>query len=166
MSIRKGHRGITLIELCVGLAVVAVLAGMAAPGFRTTLRAAAVRTAAYELMAGVQQTRAEAIVESRTGVLCASDETGGCLAGAASAHAWRAFLETGGQPRELSAKELPPGIALRSSRASVRYWPSSLAASTATLTICDESGVARPRAIVISQGGRARFASHAASACG
>lgn len=165
MSIRKGHRGVTLVELSVGLAVVALLAGMAAPAFRSSLRGAAVRTAAYELMAGVQQTRANAIVESRPGVWCASDESGRCLTPAEPAHAWRTFLDTGAQPRELAARGLPPGITLRSSRATVRFWPSSLAASTATLTICDESGVASPRAVVISQSGRARFASPATSAC-
>jgi type IV fimbrial biogenesis protein FimT len=166
MSIRKGSRGVTLLELCVGLAVVAVLAGLAAPGFRASLRASAVRTASYELMAGVQQTRASAIVESRPGVLCGSDAGGRCLAGPAPAYAWRAFLDAGDLPRELAAHPLPPGISLRSSRAAVRFWPGSLAASTATLTICDELGVARPRAIVVSQAGRARFASPAASACG
>ena len=64
MGIRKGSRGVTLLELCAGLAVVAILAGLATPGFRASLRAAAVRTAAYDLMAGVQQTRASAIVEA------------------------------------------------------------------------------------------------------
>jgi type IV fimbrial biogenesis protein FimT len=166
MKIRKGNRGITLLELCVGLAVVAVLAGAAAPGFQATLRASAVRTASYELMAGVQHTRASAIVEARPGVLCASDAAGLCLSGAAPAHAWRAFLDTGGQSRELAAHLLPTGIALRSSRTSVRFWPNSFAASPITLTICDELGMARPRAIVVSQGGRARFASPPDSACG
>ena len=43
MRMRKGSRGVTLIELCVGLAIVATLAGLAVPGFRASLRAAAVR---------------------------------------------------------------------------------------------------------------------------
>jgi Tfp pilus assembly protein FimT len=130
------------------------------------LREAAIRTASYELMAGVQHTRASAIVEARPGVLCASDTAGRCLAGAAPAFAWRAFLDDGGQSRDLATHLLPSGITLWSSRNSIRFWPDSAAASTATLTICDALGVARPRAIVISQGGRARFASPAASACG
>jgi type IV fimbrial biogenesis protein FimT len=166
MEIHKGNRGVTLLELCVALAVVAVLAGLAAPGFQGSLRASAVRTASYALMAGIQHTRASAIVEARPGVLCGSDAAGRCLSGAAPAYAWRAFLEAGGQSRELAAHVLPAGIALRSSRTSVRFWPNSFAASTATLTICDELGVARPRAIVVSQGGRARFASPPASVCG
>ena len=166
MGIRKGSRGVTLLELCAGLAVVAILAGLATPGFRASLRAAAVRTAAYDLMAGVQQTRASAIIESRPGVLCAADASGRCLAETAPAYAWRAFLDAGAQSRELSAGLLPPGVTLRTTRTSLRFWPSSLAASTTTLTICDEFAVARPRAIVISQTGRARFASPTRPACG
>jgi type IV fimbrial biogenesis protein FimT len=166
MRTRKGNRGVTLLELCIGLAVVAVLAGLAAPGFQASLRSAAVRTAAYELMTGVQQTRASAIVESRPGVLCPSDTSGRCLAGTAPAYGWHAFLEGGAQSRELSAQLLPRGVTLRSTRTSVRFWPSALAASSATLTICDELAVARPRAIVISQSGRARFASPTVAACG
>lgn len=158
-------KGVTLIELCFGLALVAVLAGLAVPGFHAALRAAAIRTAAYELMAGVQQSRASSIVESRAGVLCASDPAGRCLPAHTAAYAWRAFLEGGPNPPEWATHALPRGMVLRATRAPIRFWPNALAASTATLTICDERGVARPRAIVISQSGRARFASPAAAAC-
>ena len=156
---RRHDTGFTLLELCFGLAVVAILAGLAVPGFRASLRAGAVRAAAYELMAGVQQTRGNSVVESRTGILCLADAAG-CLA-AGPARAWRAFLEVDGQSAGLAIHALPRGIVLRASRPVVRFWPNALAASTVTLTICDESGVARPRAIVISQSGRARFATPA-----
>jgi type II secretion system protein H len=149
--------GFTLLELLVGLAIVAMLAGMAAPGFLASLRATAVRTAAYELMAGVQQARANSILESRPGVLCPS-EGSGCLGANVPARAWVSFLEVGGQPAGLRRSALPAGVILRASRAPLRFWPAALAASPTTLTICDERGVAPGRAIVISQSGRARFA--------
>ena len=161
---RVSQRGITLLELCIGLALVAVLAGLAAPGFQASLRAGAIRTAAYELMAGVQQARADSIVESRAGVLCASDPAGRCLSADAPSHAWSAFLEAGG-PLDAYTHVLPRGIVLRANRASIRFSPVSLAASTATLTICDEQGIARGRAIVISQNGRARFAAPGDAEC-
>ena len=80
----KSHRspGFSLLELCVGMALVALLAGMAAPSFRVALRNAAVRTAAYELMTGLQQVRATAVVESLTGAL-------GDVAPDATAFPWR-----------------------------------------------------------------------------
>ena len=76
MRTRKRCRGVTLIELCFGLAIVAVIAGLAAPGFRSSLRAAAVRSATFDLLAGLQQTRGNAILESRPLDLCPSDSDG------------------------------------------------------------------------------------------
>ncbi|HTU67332.1 MAG TPA: GspH/FimT family pseudopilin [Steroidobacteraceae bacterium] len=161
----SNHRGFSLLELCVALALVALLAGLSAPSFRQSLRAAAVRTAAQELMTGLQQTRGTAIVESRPGVLCLADVAGNCAASEGPAPAWRAFVESGGGSRTLAARALPAGITLRGTRARVRFSERALAASTATLTICDAAGVAAPRAIVVSQTARARFATPAAGAC-
>jgi type IV fimbrial biogenesis protein FimT len=156
--------GFTLFELLVGLAIVAILAAMAAPGFLATMRATAVRAAAYDLMAGLQQARANAILESRAGVLCPSDgddDDAGCLGANVPARAWMSFLEVAGSRRELRRHALPGGVIVRASRTPLRFWPTALAASPTTLTICDERGVAPGRAIVISQSGRARFAERA-----
>ena len=162
---RRNDNGITLIELCFGLAVVAMLAGLAVPGFRASLRAAAVRSAAYELMAGVQQARAGSITESRPGVLCPADLAGRCLpAGLAATH-WASWLDDGAAVRDLTLHALPAGVTLRASRAPLKFWPLSLSATTGTLTICDTFAVATPRAIVISQSGRPRFASPATAEC-
>jgi type IV fimbrial biogenesis protein FimT len=160
------HTGFTLFELLIGLAIVAILAGMAAPGFLATMRVTAVRAAAYDLMAGLQQARANAILESRPGVLCPShgdgdDDGAGCLGANVPARGWMSFLEVAGSRRELRRHALPAGVIVRASRTPLRFWPSALAASPTTLTICDERGVAPGRAIVISQSGRARFAERA-----
>jgi type IV fimbrial biogenesis protein FimT len=160
---RRNDSGVTLLELCFGLAIVAILAGLAAPGFQSSLRTAAVRSAAFEVMAGIQQTRADAIVHSRTGVWCLASAAYTCLSGSSPAGAWRSFLE--GEPVHASTHALPRGVVLRASRAVLRFWPSSLGASTGTLTICDERRLAAPRAIVISQTGRARFAAPDPAVC-
>jgi Tfp pilus assembly protein FimT len=155
MSRRNGSRGVTLIELCFGLAVVAVLAGLSAPGFRASLRSAAVRTATFELLIGLQQVRAQSIVESRRTQLCPSDASGGCLAAGLPAAAWSGSVE--GSPAAFDPHPLPAGIQVRATRSPLHFWPDSLAASTGTLTICDAQGIAAPRAIVLSQSGRARL---------
>jgi type IV fimbrial biogenesis protein FimT len=158
-------RGFTLLELCVALGLVAVLASLAAPSFRTSLRVSAVRSATWELMAGVQQTRGSAVVESRPGVLCLADPAGGCRAGGGPAPGWRAFLEADSGARTLAQRTLPAGITVRGTRARIRFSERALAASAATLTICDSQGVAAPRAIVISQNARARIAAASAADC-
>jgi type IV fimbrial biogenesis protein FimT len=150
------NRGVTLIELCFGLGLVAVVASLAAPSFRSSLRAAAVRAGTYELLTGLHQARANSILESRPGTFCPSDADGNCLPSATPATFWRASLDV---------HPLPAGIVVRASRSPLRFWPDALSASPGTLTICDARGLAPPRAIVISQTGRARVASAAASAC-
>ena len=158
-------RGFTLPELCVGLALVAVLATLAVPSFRNSLRTAAVRAATYELMGGLQQARGLAIVESRPGVLCLADAGGNCRTVGDPAPAWRVFIDDEGGARTVTTRSLPAGVTVRGSRARIRFSARALAASAATLTICDAQGVAAPRAIVVSQNARARLAAASDADC-
>ena len=162
-STRIRHQaGLSLIELCFGLAMVAVLAGLAAPGFQSSLRAAAVRSATFDLLAGLQQTRGSAILESRALHLCPSDATGRCVAAGVPASFWQVSLPEAGD----AGYELPPGIVVRASRSPLWFSPDGLGATTGTLTICDARHVAPSRAIVLSLSGRARLESAPAGACG
>ena len=152
MRIENQRRGVTLIELCFALAIVAVIAGMAAPGFRSSVRAAAVRSAT-------------SILEARSLDLCPSDSRGNCLAAGISTPYWRAPMEAGAGRSTGGSHALPSGIRVRSTRSPLRFSPDALGASTGTLTICDEQRVAPPRAIVLSVSGRARLANAPAEAC-
>ena len=165
MSGRKGCRGVTLIELCFGLGLVAVLVGMAAPGFRLCLRAAAVRSATFDLLAGVQLARGSSILEARPLELCPSDQAGHCLAAGVPTPYWRTSLDADSGGAAGASHALPAGVVVRATRSPLRFSPDALGASTGTLTICDERGVASPRAIVLSQSGRARLANASAEAC-
>ena len=153
---RSRHGGVTLVELLFSLGLLALLAGLAAPNLHASLRAAAVRTATFELAVGLRQIRADSILESRPASLCPTDSSGNCLAAGAEGAGWRAFLEEAAGRRDLGGKSLPPGIRVRSTRSPVRFWPSSFAASAGTLTICDAQGIAAPRSLIISATGRAR----------
>ena len=157
MRKKNGSPGVTLIELCFSVALIAVLATLAVPGFHSALRAAAVRSALFELAAGLQQARADSILAARPGVLCLSDAPGNCLAGMDSSNAWSAYLDVDGKAQPIANRALPAGLVLFATRARLNFWPDARAASTGTLTICDTQGLARPRAIVISQGGRIRI---------
>ena len=106
--------GVTLIEMVFGLAIVGILAGMAVPGFRQSLRASAVRAATYELLAGLQQARANSIVESQPGMLCPSDPAGNCLPAATASAFWRWSVDAPGRAPELGVRALPEGVVARS----------------------------------------------------
>lgn len=157
--------GVTLIELVFSLGLLALLAGLAAPGFQASLRASAVRSASFELLAGLQRIRVDSILESRTGLLCPTDPSGDCLGPGTPASGWRSFLEDSAGPRALGGQELPRGVVVHASRSPIRFWPSTFAASAATLTICDQQHAVPPRAIVISQAGRARLERGAPEDC-
>jgi type IV fimbrial biogenesis protein FimT len=57
----KNSRGLTLIELIVGLVVLAVLISFGAGGFTTWVRNAGIRTQAESVLAGLQLARTEAL---------------------------------------------------------------------------------------------------------
>ncbi|HEV8443042.1 MAG TPA: GspH/FimT family protein [Steroidobacteraceae bacterium] len=164
MGVRK-NRGLTLLELCVVLALVALLASVAAPTFLSASRNAAVRSAFFELAAGLQLARASAIVQAQRGTLCLSASLEGACLSDGGTNAWTAFLVVDGKSLPLASRTLPAGVVLRATRNRIDFWPDSRAASTGTLTICDTLGVARPRSLVVSQLGRIRVAEGTASGC-
>jgi type IV fimbrial biogenesis protein FimT len=63
---RTWQRGVTLIELAVVLAVVAILFATAAPSFSAWVHNAQIRTAAESMQNGLQLARAEAIRRNRS----------------------------------------------------------------------------------------------------
>jgi Tfp pilus assembly protein FimT len=154
------------VELCFVLALLAVLASLAAPGLRTSLRTAAVRSAALDLMAGLHRLRAHSILEARPGGFCPSGGNAVCLPASATASAWLSYLDSPSLREGVGGGDLPRDVVIRANRSPMRFWPHARAASTGTLTICDVQAVAAPRAIVISQSGRARLTNAPADACG
>ena len=61
MLIRAYHRGMTLIELMIGIVIVGLLLALAAPSYIAWLHNSQIRTAAESIINGIQLTRAEAV---------------------------------------------------------------------------------------------------------
>ena len=68
--------GVTLIELMVAVAIVAILATLAAPSMRSFIEALQLRSATNELEASISYARSEAIKRGKTLTLCKSKTAG------------------------------------------------------------------------------------------
>ncbi len=64
--------GVTLIELLVTIAVVAILASIAAPGMQSFIVSSRMRTAGNDFLLAIQRTRAESMAQNQCVVLCKS----------------------------------------------------------------------------------------------
>lgn len=58
---QSGYRGFSLIELLVGIVILAILMSLAMPGFQTWLQNSQIRNAAESVQNGLQRARAEAV---------------------------------------------------------------------------------------------------------
>jgi type IV fimbrial biogenesis protein FimT len=171
---RQPVAGVTLPELLVALCIVAIIATLSIPTFKELGRSLAVLGATHELMAALHTTRSAAITRGHPGVICLTDATARCISGTARrGQSFRAWINTRGEsparpdPTEptILMGQLPPGVELRGSRASLTFWPVSRAGTTITIAVCDQQGLARPELVIVSQSGRPRLARGSDVAC-
>ncbi len=64
--------GVTLIELLVTIAIMAILASIAAPGMQSFIVSSRMRTAGNDFMLAIQRARAESMAQNQCVVLCKS----------------------------------------------------------------------------------------------
>jgi type IV fimbrial biogenesis protein FimT len=83
-SVKRGAMGVTLVELIVGISVLAVLVGLAAPSFSSVLAAWQRDNAIHHFMGDLQLARSTAIRTSRAVVMCVSANGVTCATGAGS----------------------------------------------------------------------------------
>jgi len=159
-------RGFTLVELLVAMALLAILATLVAPGFgeylRNCRRAATVNAIFHTLQAarGLASSRGQAVV------LCPSTDGARCSGEQDWSHE---MLLIPDEP-DPAAADNPPwrvvrsaiasaGQSVRANRDSIRFAALTPAATTATLTVCDDRGPPAARAIIVSRIGRPRISS-------
>ena len=160
------HRtaGFSLLEVLVTLGLVALLATLAVPSFRTLRANAAAGAAANELLLALHRARSNALTRGVATQLCPTDTAGACLRGGA-AQGYRVYADAvPGAP--LLRRRLPEGLTLTATRPLVTYWPWPRAGTTVTFTLCDPRSPAAARQVIVSQTGRPRVLRTALAGCG
>jgi type IV fimbrial biogenesis protein FimT len=162
----KASSGVTLIELLITLALIAVLATSALPAFRQFSLDARRTTHVNALLHALHAARSAAILRGQPTVICKSADQRRCTPGAASwSEGWIVFANADhDSPPVVDANEdilfvqaRVEQLSIESSRNAVFYWPVALAGTTATFIFCDERGTSAARAIIVSQTGRPRI---------
>jgi type IV fimbrial biogenesis protein FimT len=150
-------RGYTLLELLAGLALVAILAAIAYPGFAALLLDSRRDAVVSITVHAVHAARQFAAARGESMQLCGSRDAQQC-SGQGDWSAGLLIIGSGGAVlRSLPLSLRNQGPRLISNRPAVTFEPGTSFASPATLTICDRRGSAAARAIIVSRSSRPRI---------
>jgi len=162
-------RGITLIELMIALAILAVTLSLAAPAFGSLMEKTHVRNARSELSVALGTARIAAVSRTAHVVVCPSRDQHACSDGIEWQAGWIVFVDEN-RDRERQTDETvlsvgqarPAGTAIISSvgRPRAAYRPDgSATGSNLTLTFCERDGRVEASTLVINNAGRVRSGS-------
>jgi type IV fimbrial biogenesis protein FimT len=155
-------RGFTLLELMVTIAIMAIVAGLAAPSFVLTIENNRVQTAANNFFLSVIQARNEAVKRNQPVVLCKSANGTSCTSSGDWEQGWIAFVSEdatldAGEPIFAAYGKLPGEITLRAANGSDDTLSILSDGSTGfaeVFNVCTGSDVERGRSVDISVTGR------------
>ncbi|WP_341724954.1 GspH/FimT family protein [Pseudoxanthomonas putridarboris] len=168
--------GVTLIELCVAMAVAAILAAIAVPSYKAQMKRQRVDTVMHLLTSHLASARVTAITHNVPVIVCPSHGDGRCRQDSDWSANWLMFRDPDGdrqpdQDIDIYRNEQAPRdprlrILSTHGRPYVRYQPNGLSyGSNLTIRVCYDGETAG--SIVINNTGRARSVrSQAATACG
>jgi type IV fimbrial biogenesis protein FimT len=178
-ALSNRSHGITLIEMLIVLAIIAILAGTALPSFKNLGQASATRSARMALSTAIGETRMSAVMRNQYAVLCPSADQEQCDQNLKWHKGWILFIDENRNGRREPTEAIlslsqaqPAGVAIVSSsgRHRIRYQADGTSdGSNLTLTFCDRRGPASASTLVINNAGRMRTgtpsASQASAAC-
>lgn len=169
------ERGFTLIELIITVTVVAILAGVVAPGFNSFIKDRRLNSQINAIITAVHSARAEASSRRKIVTLCASTDLSSCNT-ANWESGWIMFTDTNnngnavidGDDVLIQVHEpLEGGNTLRDANFNFSAGQLTFARDgflhdpdpvPGTLTLCDDRGATEAKAIVVNISGTARHA--------
>lgn len=150
--------GLTLVELMVTLAVLAILLSIAVPNFQSTIASSQLTSATNDLLASLAQARMEAVRQGRRITVCMSSNGTQCATSGTWQQGWISFTDTtrSGTTANVDAGETilsttgarPAGISVAGSGATAQYISfdpdgrnktMGNAAQTGTIRVCSTS---------------------------
>jgi type IV fimbrial biogenesis protein FimT len=159
--------GITIIELMISLAVIAILSSIAAPSFTNIIQDNRMVTQLNELQASLSFARSEAIKRNNTITTCRSNDGKSCEGKGDWKNGWLVFVDADfdsivdiGETILLRHAAISTNNTIIFNRSRVIYSGNGTArgGSNGTYTFCDSRGITSARGIIISNTGRARLA--------
>ena len=153
-------RGFTLVELSIALALLGALALAGVPALREFLQDCERTATVNGLLQAVHGARRMAAVSGRRVELCPTRDGVDC----SGEFLWEGDLllrpEAGGtlSPRILPSPARRSLQTVRANRSALSFTPLRPAATTATLTVCDDRGARAAVAVIVSRAGRPRVA--------
>lgn len=161
-----GNQGFTLYELLVSLAVLAILVGAAVPAFGTYIAKSRQTVEINALFHAVHRARKASIMRRKVVSICPTADGRQCGSIADWSTGWLLFENTdadspprvdAGEP-VLAAHPVDAAIAIDANRRGFTLRATVKRATNGTLIVCDRTGRAAPRALVVSYTGRPRIA--------
>lgn len=166
MRARLAIRGFSLYELVMTLAVAAIVLTLGMPSFGSLTADVRLRAETDALFHAIHLARKASIARRRVVSLCPSADGGTCAPGTDWSAGWILFvnddrddpprLDAG--ERLLSTHAVDPRVRIVANRQGFTLRSTHLRATNGTLLVCDRSGRAATRALVVSYTGRPRVA--------
>ncbi|WP_416307581.1 GspH/FimT family pseudopilin [Neptunicella sp. SCSIO 80796] len=158
----KKQYGLTLVELLITIAIVAILATVVAPNVRDMLITNRVVAQLNEVSAMIQYARSTAVNEQTTTIVCPSQDFSSCTTNWSNAK--MVFIDANSDGDRNANEEILAGTEINEStlittgpNAVIRFSSTGVTASPATILICHNSNEAKfARALTVSLQGRVK----------
>jgi type IV fimbrial biogenesis protein FimT len=161
------HKGFTLIELIVVVAIAAVVLMIGIPSFSASIKSSEVQTGSSNFFTTLLLARSEAVKRNQPAVICKSADGAACTAAGDWEDGWLIYadadldnVQDSGEEVIRSYLALSNQITLRSNNASqsnrLTYRPDGTITTAGTFRVCHGGETQWGRSIIISVTGRAR----------